>query len=152
MREMKMAIDYVALQAALENDARYDSAVRGGRNRELLALLNAPETGRSVFQVVNTDDLLDAIGDGVRALTANQRETLKLYLAKETVDFTKANILTEIQNLFATQPVVLNRITAIASRPRSFGEAFGGEVTLRDLWKVLPNITKSYMVSYIAGR
>ena len=145
-----MAIDYTALQTALETDIRYNSAVVSGKNNDLLNLLNDDETGQTVFQVVTTDDLLDAIGSGVRTLTSDKLQTLQLYIGKDNVDFTKASIRAEINEIFAGQLTVQSGITTLSSRTRSYGEGFGGTIELRDLWVVLPNIAKSYMANYIA--
>jgi len=145
-----MPIDLVALKTALQTDLRYDSAVRGGKNRELLSLLNEAEIGQTVFQAVARDDVLEAIGDGVRSLTAAQIEALRLYTSGEQVDLQKPAIRTEVQRIFAGNQPVLDRLQAIAQRTRSYGEAFGGEVTLRELWVVLKQIPKSYMAQYLA--
>lgn len=145
-----MPIDYTALQTALETDMRYDLAVRGGINRDLLNLLNEDEAGQTVDQIVTTDELLDTIGSGVRPLTVDALGTLQLYTNKDNVDLTKPSILAEILAIFTGQSAVQNRITTLSSRTRSYGEGFGETISLRDLWQVLPNISKSYMANYIA--
>ena len=145
-----MPVNLVALKTALESDPRYDSAVRSGKNRELLALLSAPEPGATVFQAVPKDDVLEAIGDGVRPLTPSQLETLRLYTSGDQVDFRRLGIRTEIQEIFRGNQPVLDRLTAVSERTRSYGEAFGDDVTLRDLWAVLKQIPKSYMAQYLA--
>ncbi len=145
-----MSIDLVALETALETDPRYDVAVRAGKNRNLLALLNEAETGQTVFQAVAKDDVLEAIGDGVRSRTAAQIEALRLYTSGEQVDFRKPAIRTELQEIFTGNQPVQDRLQALATRTPSYGEAFGGEVTLRDLWAVLKQIPKSYMAQYLA--
>ena len=147
-----MSIDLVALETALETDPRYDVAVRAGKNRDLLALLNEAETGQTVFQAVAKDDVLEAIGDGVRSRTAAQIEALRLYTSGEQVDFRKPAIRTELQEIFTGNQPVQDRLRALATRTPSYGEAFGegSEVTLSDLWKVLPQIPKSYMAQYLA--
>ena len=71
-----MPIDLSALKAALETDLRYDAAVRAGRNMGLLTLLIETETGQTVYQAVPKDEVLEAIGDGVRGLSAAQIEKL----------------------------------------------------------------------------
>ena len=145
-----MSIDLNALKTALETDPRYDAGVRAGRNEELLALLKVAETGQTVFQSVSRDDVLEAIGDGVRSLTSAQIEALRLYTSGEQVDFRKPAILTEVREILSANQPVLDRLQAVAQRTRTFGEAFGGEVTLRDLWAVLKQIPKSYMAQYLA--
>ena len=147
-----MATDLVALKAALERDTRYDAAVRAGKNRDLLNLLGEDEAGQVQFLSMPSEDVLESIGDGVRTLTQYQRETLRLFTARATVDFRKPAIRAEIREVFAGNTAVLNRLRGVAQRTRTFGEAFtdGGAVSLRDLWAVLKDISKSYMAQYIA--
>lgn len=145
-------IDLVALKTALETDVRYDAAVRSGKNSQVLALLNDPELGQTQLLMVPTEDVLEAIGDGVRGLTVAQRETLRLFTAREFVDFRKAAIRTEIREVFAGKAAVLSRLQAVAQRTRTYGEAFtdGEAVSLKDLWAMLKDIPKSYMAQYLA--
>jgi len=145
-----MAIDLASLKTALENGARYDVAVRSGKNSVLLSLLREEEAGKTVFRSVSSEDVLEAIGDGVRGKSALQLELLRLYTSKENVDFSKAAIRTELRQIFTGQTVVLSRLQVLSSRTRSYSEAFGGDVSLRDLWAVLPDISKSYMAQYKA--
>lgn len=144
--------DLIALKTALENDARYDTVVRSGKNSAVLALLNDDEVGQTRFLVVPIDDVLEAIGDGVRGLTAAQRETLKLFTVRDTVDFRKSAIRTEIREVFSGNATVLTRLQTVAQRTRTYGEAFtdSGAISLRDLWDVLKDIPKSYMAQYLA--
>lgn len=139
------------LKATLEIDPRYDGAVRSGKNSQILALLNENEAGQIQFLVVPTDDVLEAIGDGVRGLTAAQIETLCLFTARDTVDFRKEAIRDEIQEVFSGKAAVQTRLQAVGQRTRTYGEAFtdGGLVSLRDLWAVLKDIPKSYMAQYL---
>ncbi len=147
-----MPVDLVALEEALENGSRYDAAVRSGKNSQILALLNEDEAGQTQFLVVPTDDVLEAIGDGVRGLTAAQRETLRLFTARDIVDFRKKAIRDEIQEVFSGKAVVQTRLQAVAQRTRTYGEAFtdGEAISLRDLWAVLKDVPKSYMAQYLA--
>ena len=71
-----MPIDLAALKTALETDARYDATVRSGDNRSLLALLNDDEAGQTLPQIVQSDEVMDAIGDGIRGLTSEELVTL----------------------------------------------------------------------------
>lgn len=135
--------DLQALKTALETDPRYDVAVRAGKNRDLLNLLNEPEVEQFQFLIVPTDDVLEAIGDGVRGLTVEQRETLRLFTAREFVDFRKPAIRTEVREVFTGNTAVLNRLRAVAQRTRTYGEAFGGTVTSRDLGIALKGVAKS---------
>lgn len=146
-----MAIDFAALKTALETDPRYDTAVRAGKNRELLALLDQEEAGQTVFKSVPVDEVREAIGDGVRGLTAAQIQVLRLFVSEQgEVDFRKAATRAEIREIFTGNTTVLGRLQAVATRTRTYGEAFGGTVALHDLWVVLKQIPKSYMATYIA--
>ena len=147
-----MVIDLAALKTALETNSRYDVAVTSGKNRDLLRLLNADEPNQTVFQAVSSEDVLDAIGDGIRSLTAMQLETLRIFTNREEVDFRKPSIRTELRQIFAGNDIVLTRITTAITKTRSYGEAFGGTVTLQNLWAVLKNIPKSYMATKLADR
>ncbi len=143
-------IDLVELKIALETDPRYDNAVRTGKNRELLALFAADTTGLT-FLKVGPEDVMDAIGDGVRGLTAEQREILLLFTSGEAVDFRKVATRTEIRQVFDSKAAVLARLQAVGSRTATFGDAFGDSpVSLRDLWAVLRDIPKSYMATKLA--
>lgn len=145
-----MPIDLDTLANTLATDSRYDIAVISGKNQDLLALLGEAETGKTVFRSVPKDDVLEAIGDGVRTLTTTQIEMLCLYASGGEVDFRKPAIYAEIGQIFAGNQDVLDRLRVIATRTPSYGEAFKGEVTLRDLWAVLKQIPKSYMATYLA--
>ena len=146
-----MAIDLAALKTALETDSRYDAAVKAGKNRDLLTLLNASEPARTKIVTTTRDDVMEAIGDGIRTLTSMEVETLSLLLGVDTVDFTKAGILSEIENIFSANATVLSRLRALHTVSRTYGEAFAGEpgdvVTNRDLGAVLSQIPKSYMAT-----
>lgn len=139
--------DLIALKAALETDARYDAAVRAGKNRDLLSLLDDPEPGETQFLVVPSGDVLEAIGDGLRAATA--RELIGLFTARDTVDFTKVATRTEVREALQSSPDAQTRLDAVMSRPRTYGEAFTDEeaIILRDLWAVLKDIPKSAMAT-----
>ncbi len=143
-------VDIAALTTALDTEPRYNAAVMGGRNRELLALLNADEAGETIFLEVSSEDLLEAIGDGVRGLSATQLETLRLYTSRETVDMRKPALRAELLQMFGGNANARTRISDAVSRTKTYGEAFGGEVTLGDLWAALRGVTKSYMAQQIA--
>ena len=147
-----MAKDYSALTTELDSNSRYDIAVRGKSLRPLMALLNAEQSGQTVAQAVSSDDVREAIGDGIRGLSAAQIQTLRLMIPDDgQVDFRKANIRNEIREVLTGKTAALTRLQAIATRTRTYGEAFGFErVTKQDLWKVLPNIPRSYMATYLA--
>lgn len=134
-------VDLAALRTALENDARYDTAVRAGKNRDLLNLLGEDEAGDTQFLVVPSEDVLEAIGDGVRNPQA--LAIIQLFTARETVDFTKLSVRTELREALVSNPAAQARLDAVMFRTRTFGEAFGGTVTSRDLGIVLKGIAKS---------
>lgn len=144
-----MTKDFGGLKTLLETNAAFDTDVRGKSLQPVLAMLNGDESGESRFVAVLSDDVLDAVGDGVRALTSAQLATLQLYTSRDVVDFQKSSIRVEMREIFATQPAVQARLAAIASRTRTFAEGLGfSSVTKEDLWKVLPLIFKSYMAEY----
>lgn len=139
-----MTVDLVSLRTALEFDARYDAAVVAGNNRGLLSLFNDDEeAGQTTFLQVDSEDVLDAIGDGVRGLSTARIETLRLFTSRETVDFRKQSIRRELRQIFTGNPDVLGRLQAVSSRPSTYAERFGGQVTLQDL-AVLSDVPKSH--------
>ncbi len=147
-----MAKNYQALTTELQSRARYNSAVRGKSLQPLLALLNEEESGKTVPRSVPSIDVREAIGDGIRGLSASQIQTLRLMIPESgEVDFRRTAISDEIREVLTGKANALTRLQTLATRTRTYGEAFGFErVTKRDLWKVLPNIPKSYMATYLA--
>ena len=158
-----MAVDLAALKAELE-DPRYDAAVTSSKNRDILALLGEDVPGQMVFRAVPAQDVREAVGDGVRSLTAVQVQILRLFAGGDgDVDFTRAAIRDEIQQLFIETPLsrwtlsklfpnrpVLARLQALVTRNRRYCDSCGGMPTLRDLWAALRQIPKSYMAQYFA--
>ncbi len=146
-----MTIDLEALRIELGTSPRYDSVVRLGRNRELLALLDEDEAGQNTFLVVNSEEVLEAIGDGLETLTAAVAvEKLRLLTARQTVDFNKQAIRGQLRGIFAGNQLVLDRLQAVGSRTATHAERFGGKVSLRNLWALLKDIPKSYMATKMA--
>lgn len=146
-----MAKDYTALTTFLDAAPAFDAEVRNKSLQPLIAKLNSPEAGQTGFQVVSSDDVLEAIGNGVRSLTAQQLQRLQLFTSREEVDFNRQRIRGEMRDIFSGNTAVLDRLQALASRTKNYCEAFGFDsVSKRDLWKVLPNISKSYMAEYLA--
>lgn len=147
-----MTKNYSALTTELDTNARYDTAVQGKSLQPLMALLNTEESGQVVAQAVSSDDVREAIGDGIRGLSAAQIQTLRLMIPDDgRVDFRKANIRNEIREVLSGKTAALDRLRDVATRTRTYGEAFGFEnVNKQDLWKVLPDIAKSYMATYLA--
>ncbi len=146
-----MAKDYAALKGFLESEAGFDTNVRAKSIRPLIEQLNGEESGQTSSKVVSSEDVLDAIGSGIRTLTSAQKETLRLFTNRENVDFRKVSIRAEIIEVFSGQAQVLARIQSLVTRTKTFCERFGFDrVTKEDLWKVLPQIPKSYMAIYRA--
>ncbi len=145
-----MAVDLDALRVELGTNPRYDAAVRSGKNRDLLVLLNEDEPAQTTFRIVPANEVREAIGDGIRGLTAVQIQALRLFVGEDGVDFTKKAIRDEIREIFSGNASALARLQAVAIRPKTYGEAFGGVITLRNLWATLKDIPKSYMAQYFA--
>ena len=99
---------------------------------------------------MDSEDVLDAIGGGIRNLTPQQLETLRIFTGRERVDFRKQGVRSELRQIFAGKRDVLDRLQTVGSRTATYGDRFGGRVALRDLWAVLKDIPKSYMAQYIA--
>lgn len=145
-------IDLVAFKTELEVNSRYDSAVRGGHNRELLVLLKEIEPGKTVFRPdVPVSEVRATIGNGVKGLSSDNVTLLNFQVPTSgVVDFSQQGVRDAIDEVFASKQGVLNRISTMRSRPRSWGEAFGGQFNLKDLHAVLPQISKSKLATYMA--
>lgn len=143
-----MGKDFAGLKTLLETPA-FDTVVRGKSLQPIMAILNSDEAGQTQFLSVPSDDVLDAIGDGVRTLTAEKLATLQLFTSRNEVNFQKQSVRREIRDIFSDNTTVQDRLAAIASRTRTFAEGLGfASITKEDLWKVLPLIFKSYMAEY----
>lgn len=147
-----MPKDYAALQNALATDPRYATAVQSPSLGPLLTLLNEDEVGQTVARAVPVADVREAIGDGVRGLNAAQVQTLRLMVPDSgKVDFSQTNIRNEIREVLTGKTDALARLTVLATRTRTYGEAFGfTQVTKQDLAKVLPNIPGSDLAKFFA--
>lgn len=132
---------------------RYDTAVVSGKNRILLALLDEDEQpAKTVFRSVPAEDVREAIGDGVRGMTADQIQLLRLYVGGDgNVDFAKTNIRTEIRTIFTGNQPVLDRLQAVATRPKKYCDNCGGQPALKQLFEALRLISKSYLATYMAN-
>ncbi len=139
------------LKTALETDPRYKAAVENGSNSTLLELLGEDHPTEKVGQTLSRDEVLEAIGPGLRALTGDALNRLRILTAGDTVDFSRQGVRDEVEAIFAADAGALTRIRNVAGRSKSNGEAAaGGQVTLRDLWKVLPQIPTSHHAKYLA--
>ena len=143
-----MAIDVDALKVALDTDPRYDAAVRSGNNRILLGLLKETEVGEAIRLVVPTVEVLDVVGTAT--LSPADVDKLLLYTRSETVDFRRDGIRTAIKGILNGNATELAALEALHTRTRTYEEAFGGEVELRDLWAALRQIPRSYLAKYNA--
>jgi len=147
-------IDLAALTTVLDTDPRYDTKVRSGHGSGLLALLNAPEPGQTTFRSdVSVDEIKEAIGDGIRTLTAVKLQQLRFLVVDQGtgIDFTKAAIRTELREIFTGNTAVLGRLRDAVSRQKTFADSFGDEpITKEHLRQVLPQISKSYLAQYLA--
>ena len=152
-----MAKDFAALQTALNTDARYDTAVRGKSLQPLMALLNAEDTS-TVFVYFDTPiaDVLEAAGAvKLKGLTPDERGRLGVLKqrtdAGDVVALSKSGVRAEMLDVFGITETQLAAGIPAVRRKALFAEAFGFErVVKEDLWKVLPNIAKSYMAVYLA--
>lgn len=140
-----MARDYAALTGALETDDRYDDAVQKGCNTGLVALLNADKPTGEVFDAVDTDDFLEAVGDGLSDVTdATALSKLRLLLSRDTVPLNRSAVRGELQK--ALPASAATRIRTAFARPPRYCEDFGfALVALDDVRGVLPSIAKSYV-------
>ena len=159
-----MAKDFAALQVALDTDPRYDAAVRhdpvlntGGKSLQpIMALLNEEDsTGSFVYSDIPVADIIDAApANKIKNLTAIERARLQLLKQggdQELVGTSRLGVRTELLDVLGiTIAQLATGVPAVRRRPR-FGEAFGFDrVRKEDLWKVLPQIAKSYTAHYLA--
>ncbi len=140
-------INPVALKTDLETNARYDADIRAGNNSKLVELLSEEEIGQTIFIQATVDQVKGAIGSGVRSLSAAQIQTLRFLVDSggDVVDFSVRAIREELAQIFSSQPLVTARLTALVSRSRTFGEAFGGKVSLNDVRAAVKQIAKAHI-------
>ena len=137
-------IDLAALTTELETNPRYDATVVSGNNTGTVALLAELEPSQTTFVQATPDEVRKAVGDGIRTLSAAQIQALRFLVGEEGgVDFSIPEIRQELAQIFTGQSAVVARLTALASRPRTFGEAFGGKVTLNDVRAAVKQIAKA---------
>ena len=61
------------------------------------------------------------------------------------VEFGEPSVLAAIDEVFAGKQGTLNKLAAIHTRPRTYGEAFGGQTSLRDVRAAVKQITKAFI-------
>jgi len=142
-----MPIDPVALKTDLENNPRYHDSVVAGDNSRTLELLSEDEPGQTIFVIVAVDEVKEAIGNGIRSLTAAQIQALRFLVDSggNTVDFSVRAIRQELAQIFSTQQPVKDRLVAVASRTRTYSEAHGGVASLDDVRAAVAQITKAHI-------
>ena len=150
-----MVEDFNALKTALENDVRYDVAVREGANGTLVTLLNAEDTAAAfVFDDVPVADVLEAAGQS-RLATLIPDDRARLQVLKQSGEFGAATIATsksairaELLDVFGiTEAQLVAGVPAVRRRPK-FGEAFGYiNVSIADVRRAVRLIAKSFIVS-----
>ena len=140
-------INPVALKTDLETNVRYDADIRAGNNSKLVELLSEEEIGQTIFIQATVDQVKGAIGSGVRSLSAAQIQTLRFLVDSggDVVDFSVRAIREELAQIFTGQTAVIDRLTALASHPRTYGEAFGGNPGLEDVRVAVAQITKAHI-------
>jgi len=140
-----MPIDLAALKTELETNSRYDATVVSGNNSGTTALLAELETGQTTFVTTTVNEVREAVGDGIRSLSAAKIQALRFLVGEgqSGVDFSVPAIRQELADIFIGQAAVIARLTALASRPRTYGEAFGGQVALNDVRVAVKQIAKS---------
>ena len=148
--------DLAALKTALENDVRYDADVVAGWNGNLLVLLKQQDpTATKVWREVPGKVVRRLIAPGIKTLTVDQRERLKLLVGADgNVDASDVDVRSEFQDIFSGQPAIITALRAVAEVRPCYCEGFGfdvGEMTLHVLWGVLRSIPKSQLARYLAG-
>ena len=143
-------MDFNALKTALENDARYDTAVVEGANGTVVTLLNEVDNSADfVFHDVPTADVLEAAGAAkLKAIAPEQRARLRIISTNGTVALSKPAIRAELLDVFGiTENQLATKLPAVRSRPR-YGEAFGyASVGLPVVREAVRLIAKSFIVS-----
>lgn len=145
-------INLAALQTALETDPRYAAAWAAGDNATLVSLLNQRHPTNTAFQSVSRETLLTAIGEGIRALTGDALARLRVIAAGESVDLSQASRRQELTQIFTGQTDVLTRLSAAATRPATYADAFGAQrVSIEDVRAVARLSSTSYRARYLRG-
>ncbi len=142
-------MDFDALRTALENDARYDTAVREGANSTLVGLLNELELGQTVITDISRQDAIKAFRDEIRTLTAQQLQRLRLLVDSGSVRTSDSDVRAELADIFGggSNPAIV-RLSAAATRDATYGDAFGyPQVSLNTVREAVRLIDKSFIVS-----
>lgn len=140
--------DLAALRTYIEGDVTLMALLAAGNNGELVRRINeTPDAGR-VPIVARRDDVLAAIGDGLRLLTDPQLQKLRILMSGETVDFRLQAVQAEVREVFVGQTTVLSRIAQAVTRPKRLADRFGAEeVSLHDVRAVAKAVPSSLLNS-----
>jgi len=137
-------IDLAAFITELETNPRYNDTVRRGDNAGTLILLHELEPGKTTFRTVTVAEVRATIGNGVKGLSADNMQLLNFQVPAEgEVDFGQQGVRDAIDEALTGKTGALNRIAAMRSRPRSYGEAFGDQPTLNDIRIAVRQIEKA---------
>ena len=135
-----------ALVALLEDDTRFDVAIRAGNNSELLRLGLETKTGSaSVWDDISVVDFVDAYGTA--PIPANVEARLQLIAGEGgTVPTSKPGIRAWFQA--SVSSTVETALKALAEREQTwFEDAGAGRVSLNDVREAVRQIAKSFIVS-----
>ena len=141
--------DFDSLVTEVETNSRYDAAVVSGNNGEVRRLLDELEPSKFVIQDISREEALVAFGNEMDGLTAAKVGLLRLVVGESgTVNTSRSEVRDRLVNIFGegTPPVV--RITAVAKRDATYGDAFGyPRVGLDTVRRAMRLIGKSFIVS-----
>lgn len=142
--------DLTQLTTALADDLRYDADVIAGRNRNLLALLNAENSaGTNVWHVLTRNEVIKALGLALRSMNADRVMRLRLLLdGEEGLDATIPEIRAELLEVVpvAARPAFQ---TAVQRKPTYAEELNVVDLGLSELWAALRQVPKSYLAKYL---
>jgi len=137
-------VDMDALVNELSNNPRYDDSVRRGDNTLTTALLKELEPGKTIFRQVPVAEVRGVLGNSVKGLSVADMQMLNFQVPAEgEVDFSQQGVRDAVDEAFAGKVGLLNKIAAMRSRDRTYGEAFGDQPGLREVRIAVKLVTKS---------
>ena len=143
--------DFVALQAHIEGEPVLLTLLEAGSNGELATALDVADTGVTPV-VVSRQAVLAAIGDGLRNLPDPALQRLRILLGGEQIDFRDPATEAELREPFSAKPDVLDRLTAIATRPKRLADRFDTvRVSLNDVREIARRVSSSKLNRYLRG-